>query len=440
MFPAYGAWRPRPARQASHVLANLSGAIDGKRQLRRQFQRYHDVSPSLYRQRLILQGAPMPLTVSLLSLCQALLVSGNILLIAVSPLVGAALAPGPTLATAPVASQWLGLMCATIPASLIMGRLGRKRGFVLGNLIGLSGAGVAMAALTLGRFPLFLLATFLIGVGIGFGQLYRFAALEAAAERYRERALGLVMGGGLLAAFVGPWLARFSRELVETPFLASFAGLAALYVIALCLLLVTRMPVAFVEPPPGDKRALGEILRQPAFIVAVVSAMVGYAVMNLVMTATPLAMSHAGHGFDHVAMTIQWHVVAMFAPSFFTGYLSARVGAKAMIVAGCGLLVASTLAAQLSLSVAGFNLALVLLGLGWNFTFLPATGLLAAACRPDEKARVQAANEFLVFGAVALSALAAGPLTSTLGWAALNAWLLPVSLLPIALLAWQKYR
>ncbi|MCP1312836.1 MFS transporter, partial [Halomonas sp. 707D7] len=363
----------------------------------------------------------MPLSVWLLSLCQALLVSGNILLIAVSPLVGAALAPGPAFATLPVAVQWLGLMGATIPASLIMGRLGRKRGFVLGNLVGLVGTFVAMLALSLGHFGLFLLATFLIGVGIGFGQLYRFAALEAAKARHRERALGLVMGGGLLAAFAGPWLARFSRELSEVPFLASFAGLAVLYVVALGLLLVTRLPKAFVEPQAGEQRPLGEILRQPPFVTAVVSAMVGYAVMNLAMTATPLAMSHAGHGFDHVATTIQWHVVAMFAPSFFTGPLIARVGAKAVIVAGCLLLAASTLAAQLSLTFAGFNLALVLLGLGWNFTFLPATGLAAKAHRPAEKARVQAANEFLVFGAVAVSALAAGPLVSTLGWATLNA-------------------
>ncbi len=150
----------------------------------------------------------MPLTVTLLSLCQALLVSGNILLIAVSPLIGASLAPTANWATAPVASQWLGLMCATIPASLIMGRLGRKRGFVLGNLIGLMGTAVAISALRQQSFGLFLLATWLIGIGIGFGQLYRFAALEAAPTALRDKALGLVMGGGGLAAFAGPWLAQ----------------------------------------------------------------------------------------------------------------------------------------------------------------------------------------------------------------------------------------
>ena len=380
----------------------------------------------------------MPLTVTLLSLCQALLVSGNILLIAVSPLIGASLASTANWATAPVASQWLGLMCATIPASLIMGRLGRKRGFVLGNLIGLIGTAVAISALRQQSFGLFLLATWLIGIGIGFGQLYRFAALEAAPEALRDKALGLVMGGGVLAAFAGPWLARFSRELSETPFLGSFVGLGVLYVLALGILLCTRLPVAFVQAVEGEKKPLSAILRQPGFLLAVSAAAIGYGVMNLAMTATPLAMAGAGHDFNHVATTIQWHVVAMFLPSFFTGHLTARFGAPRMIGAGCLLLVASAVAAQFDAGFAGFNVALILLGLGWNFTFLPATGLLTQSYQPADKARTQAANEFLVFGTVALTALLAGPLVNTLGWAMLNALLIPVSLLPVVLLIWQR--
>ncbi|RUR54624.1 MFS transporter [Vreelandella populi] len=380
----------------------------------------------------------MPLTVTLLSLCQALLVSGNILLIAVSPLIGASLAPTASWATAPVASQWLGLMCATIPASLIMGRLGRKRGFVLGNLIGLVGTAVAIAALRQQSFGLFLLASWLIGIGIGFGQLYRFAAIEAAPSALRDKALGLVMGGGVLAAFFGPWLARFSRELSETPFLGSFVGLGVLYALALGILLCTRLPVAFVEVVQGEKKPLSAILRQPIFLLAVSSAAVGYGVMNVAMTATPLAMAGAGHDFNHVAMTIQWHVVAMFLPSFFTGHLTARFGAPGMIGAGCLLLVASAVAAQFDAGFAGFNVALILLGVGWNFTFLPATGLLTQSYQPADKARTQAANEFLVFGTVALTALLAGPLVNTLGWAMLNALLIPVSLLPFLALIWQK--
>lgn len=380
----------------------------------------------------------MPLTVTLLSLCQALLVTGNVLLIAVSPLIGASLAPSASWSTAPVAAQWLGLMCATIPASLIMARLGRKRGFMLGNVIGLLGAVVAVQALIGEHFGLFLLATWLIGIGIGFGQLYRFAAVEAAPAPLRDRAIGLVMGGGVLAAFAGPWLARVSRELGEVPFLGSFVGLAALYALALVVLMLTQLPPASRTHDEGTALPLGKILRQPGFIVAVSAAMVGYGVMNLAMTATPLAMAGAGHHFNHVSMTIQWHVVAMFLPSFFTGHLATRFGAKQVIVAGCLLLVASALVAQWGVGLAGFNVALILLGLGWNFTFLPATGLLTESYRPVDKARTQAANEFLVFGTAAITALLAGPLVSGLGWATLNLVLIPIALVPVAVLLWQR--
>ncbi|SDO31405.1 MFS transporter [Vreelandella arcis] len=382
----------------------------------------------------------MPITVMLLSLCQALLVSGNILLIAVSPLIGASLASSPFWATAPVATQWLGLMCATIPASLIMGRLGRKRGFLLGNTIGLVGTAVAAQALMAEHFGLFMLGTWLIGIGIGFGQLYRFAAVEAAPLALRDRAIGLVMGGGVLAAFFGPWLARISREIAEVAFLGSFIGLGCLYALALLVLCVTRLPSATVTHADGVSRPMGEIMRQPSFVVAVCAALVGYGVMNLAMTATPLAMAGAGHSFDHVSMTIQWHVVAMFLPSFVTGHLTAKWGHQRMIMAGCLLLVASLLAAQWQMSVAGFNVALILLGLGWNFTFLPATGLLTESYRPVEKARTQAANECLVFSTVAITALLAGPMVSSLGWTSLNLLLIPFSLLPIVAMGLQQRR
>ncbi|WP_192036329.1 MFS transporter [Halomonas sp. YLGW01] len=380
----------------------------------------------------------MPLSVTLLSLCQALLISGNILLIAVSPLIGASLAPSPTWSTAPVATQWLGLMCATVPASLIMARLGRRRGFLLGNLVGLCGVAVACQALRGEAFGLFMLATWLIGIGIGFGQLYRFAAVEAAPSALRDRAIGLVMGGGVLAAFAGPWLARTSREIGEPPFLASFIGLGVLYIVALLVLSLIRLPPPEATHTAGPGRPLGEVLRQPSFLTAALAGLVGYGVMNLAMTATPLAMAGAGHGFGHVASTIQWHVLAMFLPSFITGHLSQRFGAHRMIVLGCLLLAASGLVAQISSSVGGFYTGLVLLGLGWNFTFLPATGLLTESYRPAEKARTQAANEFLVFSTVALTALAAGPLVASLGWSGLNAVLIPLSLVPVAALTWQR--
>nr|WP_298412778.1 MFS transporter [uncultured Halomonas sp.] len=380
----------------------------------------------------------MPLTVILLSLCQALLVSGNILLIAVSPLIGAELAPGPNWATAPVATQWLGLMFATIPASLIMGRLGRKRGFMLGNLIGLGGVLVAGLALVGEQFVLFMLGTWLIGIGIGFGMLYRFAAVEAATPERKDRAIGLVMGGGVLAAVLGPWLARSSQGQFEPPFLGSFIGLGLLYVIALIVLVFIRLAPPQTTHDDGPARPLPEILRQPVFIVAALTGLIGYGVMNLAMTATPLAMHRAGFHFDHVATTIQWHVLAMFVPSFFTGYLTGRFGARSMIVAGCLLLAGCGALAQLSATLHGYYAALILLGLGWNFTFLPATGLLTETYRASEKARAQAANEFLVFTTVGITALLAGPLEASLGWTGLNAVLLPLALIPIAALLWQR--
>jgi MFS family permease len=380
----------------------------------------------------------MPLTVVLLSLCQALLVTGNILLVAVSPLIGATLAPGLAWSTAPVAMQWLGLMCATIPASLLMARIGRQRGFLLGNAIGLFGVLVAAQALIEQSFVLFIFASWLIGIGIGFGQLYRFAAVEAAPAGLQDRAIGLVMGGGVLAAIAGPWLARVSRELGEVPFLGSFMGLAVLYLIALVIVGLLRLPPVQQTHAGGTVRPVGELLLQPTFLLAVVTALVGYGIMNLSMTATPLAMAGAGHHFDHVASTIQWHVLAMFVPSFFTGHLVARFGRRGMIVAGCMLLAASGLAAQFDSSVAAFHAALILLGLGWNFTFLPATGLLTESYRPEEKARAQAANEFIVFTTVALSAFLAGPLVTLFGWQLFNLLIVPLAAIPVLLLAWQR--
>ncbi|WP_262927160.1 MFS transporter [Phytohalomonas tamaricis] len=384
-------------------------------------------------------SARLPFTVYALSLCQALLVSGNILLITIIPLLGERLAAADSWSTLPVATQLLGLTCAAIPAGWLTARHGRRITFMIGNLVGLSGVALCMAALVNASFAGLCAGTFAIGLSIGIGMLYRFAAVDVAPDALRDRAIALVMAGGVLAALIGPWLAVVSRDLVAgTPFLGSFIGLAGLYMLALVIIAGLPLPA----PPRVSRTAPGRpwkvLLRQPTFISAVTAAVVGYTTMNLAMTATPLAMHHAGLDFAQTAHVIQWHVLAMFVPSFFSGHLTARLGHGRMIALGAGCLIASVLTAQLPASATTFFSGLILLGLGWNFTFLPASAMLTLAHRPEEKARVQAANELVLFGLVSLSALLAGPLEAQFGWALLNALLLPWIAFALGVVLWQR--
>lgn len=372
--------------------------------------------------------------VILLALCQALLTTGNVLLVSVNGLIGRSIAPSEALITLPVAFQFVGLMAATIPASLSMKRIGRKNGFYLGNSFGIVGALLCILALPDGDFVLFCCGTFLLGIGIGFGTLYRFAAIEVAPEGQQSHAISLVMAGGVLAAILGPALALHSRYWIsETPFAGSFVGLLVLYVIALLLLFNIRIgqPESLQQEAPSE-RPLGEILRQDLFIVAVLAGMSSYAVMNLIMTATPLAMERYGYSFASATSVIKWHVLGMFVPSFFTGRLIQRFGALPIIKSGALLILLC-----IGINVQGqsewhFWVALLLLGVGWNFMFISATQLVTLAYNSREKAKTQAANEFLVFGMVTLSALGSGWMEATLGWINLNLLMLP--LLAITLL------
>jgi MFS family permease len=368
----------------------------------------------------------LPLTVWGLALCQALLVSGNILLIAVSPLVGDRLAGSADWSTLPVAAQLLGLTAATLPSGWLTARLGRKRTFVIANGVGLVGIAICMLALRLVAFPLFNLGTFAIGMSIGAGMLYRFAAIDAVGPDQRDRALSLVMAGGVIAAFLGPWLARTSQHGFETPFLGCFVGLAVLYVSALLLLTRLELPSPHATADQITPRRSGVLLRQPRLLTAVIIATLSYATMNLAMTATPLAMSHAGHDFGDVTNVIQWHILAMFAPSFVTGDLTRRFGHQRMIALGSLSLLASLLCTLLPASFWTFALGLFLLGLGWNFTFLPASAWLTTTYQPGEAPRVQAINDCAVFSLTTLSALLAGPLNAWLGWQTLNMTLIPL--------------
>lgn len=379
----------------------------------------------------------MPLTVWGLALAQALLTSGNIMLVAVTALIGQQLAASSLLVTLPVSTQFLGLIMATLPAAHLMQRLGRKLGFILGNSIGLFGTWVAWYGLQQSDLMLFSVGTWLIGMAIGAGQQYRFAALELCTIEQRPRAISIVMAGGIVAAIIGSNLAVWTQTWSDTPFVGSFYGLAGLYFIALLLISFLPLPKVVAKKVQQRVRSYKSLFQQPLLLAAVVSGAVGYAIMVLIMTATPLAMQSDGFVFKDVAMVIQWHVLGMFAPSFFTGHLMQRFGTRHVILAGCALLVISPLINMAGVSYWHYMAGLVLLGVGWNFTFIGATHLLSFTYTPAEQGKVQGMNDFLVFTASALGSLLAGQGFMLMGWSLLNAISIPIVLL-IAVLIWRS--
>ncbi|MBO7913444.1 MFS transporter [Vibrio sp. G41H] len=370
----------------------------------------------------------------LLSLCQALLMTGNILLISVIGLIGKQIAPSVSMITLPVALQFLGLMAATIPASLISGKLGRKRGFSIGNVVGITGASLATYALSQQNFYLFCFATFLLGIGIGFGTLYRFAAIEVCDENARHRAISISMAGGVLAAVLGPNLAIMSQQWsADGLYIGAFASLIGLNILALLILQTIQFPKVSFNSQAPKADPLGVIVKAPNFIGAVFAAMVAYAVMNILMTATPLAMIGCGFDFTKAAGVIEWHVLGMFVPAFFTGSLIERFGSRMMILAGGILFVVSIAINIHGESIWHFRAALVVLGVGWNFMFIAATGLFSQSYQSQNKAKAQAFNEFIVFGCVTITAMLSGWLESTAGWQNLNIYVLPFVLAVILL-------
>jgi len=374
--------------------------------------------------------------VGLLALAQAMLMTGTSLLITTSALVGRNLADDPGWATIPLGLQFLAMTLSTIPASLFMGRYGRRAGFLVGVGLGLAGTLLAGYAVLRDSFALFCVAAVLLGSFNATGQFYRFAAAEVASEALRARAIGLVLAGGIVAAFMGPNLAAWTRDLAGPEFAASYLILAGLYVVGLVAILALRIPMPAAVALRSVGRPLREIAASPMFAMAVVAATVGYGVMNLLMVATPLAMEGHHHGFEDAAFVIQWHVVAMFLPSFVTGDLIRRFGVRRILVAGVLLNLACVGVNFHGHGVGHYWLALVLLGVGWNFLFIGGTTLLTLAHRPEEKAKTQALNDFIVFGTVTLTALGSGALLATLGWAAINALVIPFLLL-VLILVWR---
>jgi MFS family permease len=384
---------------------------------------------------------PARRNVVLLSLCQGLVMIGTTTMIAEAALVGHLLAENKAYATLPLGAQQLGVLLTIMPASLLMARIGRRAGFSVGACFGIVGTAVATLAVFQGSFWLFCVGTALNGVHNGFAMFYRFAAVDGAGKEGHGKAISYVLAGGVLAALIGPELAKHTKDLfAPVVFAGSFASLILVALTLLAILQFIRIPKPTESERREAQRPLSVIARQPAFVVAVLGGMVAYGVMNFVMTATPLAMRFCGHSFESTAFVIQWHVFAMFAPSFVTGHLIKRFTVPNVMVAGAALMagcVAINLAGD---TVVHFWIALAMLGLGWNFLFVGATTLLTTTYRPAERAKVQALNDLMVFGTVAASAFSAGAAHHALGWAVLNYAVVPFILMGAVATLWLVLR
>ncbi|MDW5441205.1 MFS transporter [Polaromonas sp. SM01] len=370
----------------------------------------------------------------LLAVCQGLFLTNNVTFIAINGLVGLALAPLGWMATLPVMGYVVGGALSTGLVARTQRLFGRKTSFQLGLLVAIASALLCCYAAYSRNFWLLVTATVVAGYYNANAQLYRFAAAELALPAFREKAISLVMAGGLIGAVAGPNLAAHTRTLTEVPFAGAYLALAGVALLAMALLAAVQFPPAPVQHAAGGGRPLREIMRQPVFIVAAAAGALGYGVMNLLMAATPIAMQLCSLPFSDVALVLEWHVIGMFAPGFFTGHLIKRFGTLPIMAVGLVLNIVCVLIALSGVEFQQFLIALFLLGLGWNFLFTGSTTLALTAYRPEEKDKAQGALNFCVFAVLALSSLVSGVLVTTQGWTLLNLGsLLPLGLTALAL-------
>ena len=381
-------------------------------------------------------------TILILSIAQALSMTGTTLVMTVTALTGASLTDEIAMATLPLALQFVGTMAGTIPASLLMDRVGRRLGFSIGQALGIIFALISAYAVYDDNFWLFAIGSAGLGIHNAFWQYLRFAASEVVSLPKRARAISYVLAGGVLAAVAAPWLATHSRDLLPSAlFTGSYAVLAGLCAVTILLLQTARFQTPEHTESAGGGRRLLEIVMTPVFMTAVVSSALGYGVMILVMTSTPLAMLGHGFQFSDAAFVIQWHVLGMFIPSFFTGKLIDRFGVTTMITVGVLLNFGGMVFNLSGVTLENFWIALVLMGAGWNFMFVGGTTLLTKSYRPEERAKVQALNDFLVFTTVAVFSFSSGALYSAFDWKMVN-WAMAVpmalALLSVANLKWRQ--
>ena len=367
--------------------------------------------------------------VALLSLSQALLLTNNSIMVATNGLAGYGLASDKGLATLPVTSYVVGSALVTMQMSLLMRRLGRQAGFMLGAGFGILGAAICGLAVYLGSFWLLCLGTFVAGAYNAAGQYYRFAAADTAEPEFRSTAISLVLAGGILGGILGPESSKLTKDaLAGQSFVGSYLSLVGFGLLALAVLWWLRIPGLSEAERQAPGRPLATIVTQPAFVVAALAGMVGFGVMNLLMTATPLAMTHHQHPYSAAAFVIEWHVIGMFLPSFFTGRLIKRFGVLQVMLVGVLLNFACVAVALSGLEVVYFWTALVLLGAGWNFMYVGATTLITEVCVPAERAKTQGANDSLMFVTMAVTSAASGFLFTREGWQTMN-WIVTPFLL-----------
>ena len=378
----------------------------------------------------------------MLSACQATLQTTGITMIAVTGLAGALLASNTSFATVPLTCYVLGAAFTTIPASLLMKSIGRRPGFQVGTALGIAGAAVCSLAVYLANFWLLCCGMVVMGMYTSFGKYYRFAAADVASVDFRAKAISLTLAGGIVGGVFGPEMAKRTKDLfADHPYFGSYLSLMLVCLFAMLVLTRLDIPKLTDHERMDTGRPLETIMRQPVFIVAALASALSYGIMNLFMTSTPLAMRAHDHHFNDAAFVLEWHVIGMYGPSFFTGWLINRAGVLNVILAGIVLLFTSIVAALSGTHLLNFWTALFLLGVGWNFMYVGGSALLTECYTPVERAKTQAANDFLVFLTMAVSSTSSGVLMSKSGWHAVNYGSIPFLVLAAAAtfwLIWQR--
>ena len=366
----------------------------------------------------------------LMAAAQGLFLTNNVLFVAVNGLVGLSLAPHTWMATLPILGYVVGGALSTGPVAWSQARWGRRVSFQIGLAVAFFSALLATVAVLDKNFWLLVTATVVAGYYSANGQLYRFAAAELAKPEYRERAVSMVLAGGIIGGVLGPNLAKWTQHLGDAPFAGAYAALAVVALMAMAVISVVTFPPVPPRKPGADSgRPLSVIMRQPVFIVSTAAAALGYGVMNILMAASPIAMQVCGHPFKDAVLVLEWHVIGMFAPGFFTGHLIKRFGIIAILSAGVALNLLSIAIALSGVEVMHFLISMFLVGVGWNFLFTAGTALSLKAYQPEEKDKAQGAINFCVFAVMMVTSFASGALVTTQGWTLLNY----ISLIPVAL-------